>query len=261
MTAHDTPVAVAERDHVLYIELNRPAAGNTLDWATFEALHAAFKRLNDEDHLWAGVLTGAGDKNFCAGADLKSLPRQVAEKRQQGIALPDTIMHGLAVRKPLLCVLNGDAHGGGVELAIACDMRIAADHVRLALPEARVGMIPAGGATYRLPQLIGKGKALRMMLTGDPVTAADACNWGLVDRVVPQADLPAATDEWVATMLRSAPLAIQTIKELVGASSATHPKTVLDAEAAAIRRIQRTADAAEGARAFLERRAPVWSGR
>lgn len=254
------PVVVDERDHVLYVRLNRPQAGNALDWSTFEGLHAAFNRLNDDPDVWVGVLTGTGDEIFCAGADLKSLPREVAEKRKQGIPLPDTIMHNLRVRKPLLCVLNGDAHGGGAELAIACDMRIAADHVRIALPEARVGMIPAGGATYRLPQLIGRGRALRMMMTGEPVSATDAYNWGLVDRVVPRTGLAEATTECVTAILGSAPLAVQTIKELVD-TSATANSELIDAEAKAIARIQRTADAAEGTRAFLERRPPAWCGK
>jgi len=255
------PVVVTERGRALYIKLNRPTAGNTLDWATLEGLHHAFTRLNEEEGLWAGVLTATGDAMFCAGADLKTLPQQVAEKQKQGIPPPDTIMHGFRVRKPLLCALNGDAHGGGLELALACDMRFAADHVRLALPEARVGVIPAGGATYRLPQLIGKGNALRMMLTGDPVTAIDAFAWGLIDRVVAKTDLDQAVGEWIDVILRSAPLALQAIKELVDASSLTDAKAALEAEAAAIAQIQHTADAAEGSRAFRERRAPKWCGR
>ena len=259
MSDETEPVIVTERDRALYIQLNRPTVGNALDWDTLEGLHRAFTRLNEDEGLWAGVLTAAGDAMFCAGADLKRLPRQVAEKLKQGIAPPDTIMHGLRVRKPLLCAINGDALGGGLELALACDMRIAADHVRLSLPEARVGLIPAGGATYRLPQLIGRGHALRMMLTGEPVSATEAFAWGLVDRVVPSDDLKTATGEWIDTILRSAPLAVQAIKELVDASS---PATdALAAEAAAIARIQRTADAAEGPLAFRERRAPVWCGR
>ncbi len=254
-------VVVTERDRALYIQLNRPTAGNALDWAALEGLHRAFTRLNEDEGLWAGVLTAAGDTMFCAGADLKTLPRQVAEKQKQGIPPPDTIMHGLRVRKPLLCALNGDAYGGGLELALACDMRIAADHVRLALPEARVGVIPAGGATYRLPQLIGKGYALRMMLTGEPVTATDAFGWGLVDRVVARGELDGAICAWIDTIRRSAPLAVQAIKELVDASSSTSTQAALEAEAAAIARVLRTADAAEGSLAFRERRAPVWCGR
>lgn len=260
MTNQHGSVVVNESDHILHIRLNRPEAGNALDWCTFEGLHAAFTRLNEDDGVWAAVLTGAGHKTFCAGADLKSLPRQVAEKRQQGISLPDTIMHGLRVSKPVLCVLNGAAYGGGVELAIACDMRIAAEHAQLTLPEARVGMIPAGGATYRLPQLIGRGRALRMMFSGEAVSATQAYDWGLVDRVVPQTALADATTEWVTSILGSAPLALQAIKELVNASSGTNGD-LLEAEATAIARIQRTADAAEGTRAFLERRAPAWCGR
>ncbi|BBX20948.1 enoyl-CoA hydratase [Mycolicibacter terrae] len=261
MSASSEPVIVTEHDRTLYIRLNRPAAGNALDWATLEGLNRAFGVLNDDERLWAGVLTAAGDTTFCAGADLKTLPQEVAEKQKQGIPLPQTIMHGLRVRKPLLCALNGDAYGGGLELALACDMRVSSDHVRLALPEARVGMIPAGGATYRLPQLIGKGNALRMMLTGEPVTAAQASAWGLVDRVVPKDELATAIDEWIDMIARSAPLAVQAIKELVDASSAADATEAMQAEAVAIARIQRTADAAEGPRAFRERRAPTWCGR
>lgn len=261
MAAPSEPVIVTQRDRTLYIRLNRPAAGNALDWATLESLHRAFTVLNDDERLWAGVLTAAGDTTFCVGADLKTLPHEVAEKQQQGIPLPETIMHGLRIRKPLLCALNGDAYGGGLELALACDMRLASDHIRLALPEARVGMIPAGGATYRLPQLIGKGNALRMMLTGEPVTATEASAWGLVDRVVPKDELAAAIDEWIDMIERGAPLAVQAIKELVDASSATDAAEAMRAEAVAIARIQRTADAVEGPRAFRERRLPAWSGR
>lgn len=263
MSMHEEtePVIVAERDRALYIQLNRPTVGNALDWATLEGLHRAFTRLNEDERLWAGVLTAAGDTMFCAGADLKRLPQQVAEKLKQGITPPDTIMHGLRVRKPLLCALNGDALGGGLELALACDMRIAADHVRLALPEARVGLIPAGGATYRLPQLIGRGHALRMMLTGEPVSAAEAFDWGLADRVVPKGDVEEAIDEWIDTILRSAPLAVQAIKELVDALPSAPATAAMAAEGAAIARIQRTADAAEGSLAFRERRAPAWCGR
>jgi enoyl-CoA hydratase/carnithine racemase len=261
MNEETEPVVVTERGRTLYIQLNRPGVGNALDWATLEGLQRAFTRLNGDEDLWAGVLTAAGDTVFCTGADLKTLPRQVAEKQKQGIAPPDTIMHGFRVRKPLLCALNGDAFGGGLELALACDMRIAADHVRLALPEARVGVIPAGGATYRLPQLIGRGHALRMMLTGEQISATEAFAWGLVDRVVPKGEFDEAISGWVDTILRSAPLAVQAIKELVDTASSIPATTALKAEAAAIAHIQRTADAAEGSRAFRERRAPKWCGR
>lgn len=261
MSSDTEPVIVTQRDRVLCIELNRPAVGNALDWETLEALHRAFSRLNEDEGLWAGVLTAAGDGTFCVGADLKKLPKQAAEKRNEGIAPPDTIMHGLRVRKPLVCAITGDALGGGLELALACDLRIAADHVRLSLPEARVGLIPAGGATYRLPRLIGRGRALRMMLTGESVGAAEALEWGLVDQVVPKADLEAAVGRWIDTVLRSAPLAVQAIKELVDAAATATPADALTAEAAASARVMRTADAAEGPLAFRERRAPVWSGR
>ncbi len=261
MGAAIEPVIVTERDRVLYMQLNRPTAGNALDWTIFEGLHRAFTRLNEDDGLWAGVLTAVGDTLFCVGADLKRLPQQIAENRQRGILLPDTIMHGMRIGKPLLCALNGDAHGGGLELALACDMRIAVDHARLALPEARVGVIPAGGATYRLPRLIGRGNALRMMFTGEPLTAADAFAQGLVDQVVPKGELDEAVGNWVGMILRCAPLALQAIKELVDGSSGPHGEAILAAEAAATAHILSTADAAEGVRAFRERRAPIWCGR
>ena len=169
-------------------------------------------------------------------------------------------MHGLRVRKPLLCALNGSALGGGLELALACDMRIAADHLGLLAAEAR-SADPRGGATFRLPRLIGRGHAFRMMLTGEPVSATEAFEWGLVDRVVPKGDFDEAVGGWIDTMLRSAPLAVQAIKELVDASASASATDAMAAEALAIAQIQRTADAAEGPLAFRERRAPVWSGR
>jgi enoyl-CoA hydratase/carnithine racemase len=256
-----SPVNLTADGHLLTIELDRPAARHALDWATLELLHVAFTRLNEDDELWAGVLTATGTTSFCAGADLKTLPEETARKRREGIAPPSTILHDLTVDKPLICALNGDAHGGGVELALACDLRIAADHVTLALPEARVGLVPAGGATYRLPALVGRSRALQMMFTGTPVDADTALRWGLVDRVVPAQDLRAATGELAADILRCAPLATRAIKRLVGGTVAADQRRQLAAESQALAAIQATADAAEGVAAFRQRREPAWGAR
>lgn len=256
----ESPVQVTVEDHLLTIRINRPEVRNAFDWQTLELLEGAFARLEADDDLWFGVLTATGAEAFCAGADLKTLPAESAARRREGINPPDTIMHGQRVSKPLICAVNGVAYGGGVELAIACDMRIAAAHASFALPEAQVGMIPAGGATYRLPGLIGEGRALQMMLTGKAVDSTTALEWGLVDQVVASEDLPRATAELVDQLRRSAPMSARTIKRLVAAGRHLTRGEAIRAEAEALMAVQTSADAAEGLAAFREKRPPQWSG-
>ncbi|HWB65638.1 MAG TPA: enoyl-CoA hydratase-related protein [Mycobacteriales bacterium] len=254
------PVNVDADGRVLRIRLDRPDARNAFDWETLEELCAAFTRLRDDDDVWVGVLTGSGDQAFCTGADLKKLPLQAAEKQAAGIEPPATIMADLDPGKPLVCAVNGDALGGGLELALACDLRIAADHALLGLPEARWSLIPAGGGTQRLPRIIGPARALELMLTATPIPAAQALSWGLVHRVVPADRLAAETAEVVDALLAVGPVAARAIRRLVYDGAELPLAEGLAREREAATTVMRSADAAEGVLSFAQRRAPVWIG-
>src|SRR5207245_2480497 len=155
---------------------------------------------------------------FCVGADLKRLPTEVASHAAIGRGLPPTPLSGLELTKPVICAVNGDALGGGFELALGFDLRIAAEGARFGFPEARWSLVPAGGGTYRLPRLIGAARTLELMLTGEPISAWQALGWGLVQRVVPAEDLEAATERLVEAILQVGPLAARAIKALVNQS-------------------------------------------
>lgn len=254
-------IDVKSADHVLRITLNRPEDHNALDWDMLEGLSAGLDRLEQDDDLWVGVLTGVGDRSFCAGADLKRLLPQVVAKQAAGIGVPPTMLTGRLIDKPLVCAINGDAFGGGLELALGCDIRIIADRAQLGLPEGRWGFVPAGGGTRRLPELIGQGRALEMMLTAQPITAATAHDWGLVHRVVPGDALVEVTDKVVGDLCAIAPLAARAMKRLVLGAGQGALEAGLSEEQAAVAELRESRDVAEGLSAFMERRTPEWQGR
>jgi enoyl-CoA hydratase/carnithine racemase len=249
------------REHALWITLDRPDALNALDWATLEELAVAWDRVDDDDEVWLAVLTGAGD-TFCVGADLLSLPAESAARAERGeSAVPPMPFRDRRARKPMLAAINGDALGGGLELALACDLRIVASHARLGLPEARWSAVPAAGGTQRLPRTIPLGLALEMMLVGDPIDAEQARAAGLVNRVVQAADLLDTTSAVVARILENAPLATRAIKQAVYDGLEQGAAVGLQLEQRALFELQGTADYRDGITAFAERRRPVWQGR
>jgi len=248
-------------DRVLRITLARPKVRNALDWESLQELSRALARLDADEDLWVGVLTGSGDDAFCVGADLKKLPTQAAEHAQRGESVPPTPLSGHTPSKPLLCALNGDALGGGLELALGCDVRLAAEHVALGLPEARWSLVPAGSGTWRLPREIGRSRALDLMLQGGTISAATACSWGLVGAVVPREQLEDQTEEVVERILRCGPLAVRAIKQLVAEAATLSLSEALDAEHRALAQLQATQDFREGISAFSEHRAPKWIAR
>lgn len=254
-------ITVETSGRVLRMTLDRPADCNALDWHMLEGLSDALDRLEQDDDLWVGVLTGTGEQSFCSGADLKRLLPQVAEKRAEGIGLPTTMLTGRYVDKPLVCAINGDALGGGLELVLGCDIRIAAAHATFGLPEGRWGFVPAGGGTQRLPHLIGAGRALEMMLTAQPIDATIAHSWGLLHRVVPGDALIEETEQVIENICAVAPLAARAIKRLVVGGTHSMLDSGLHAEQVAVAELQSSYDAAEGLRAFAERRNPAWQGR
>jgi enoyl-CoA hydratase/carnithine racemase len=160
----------------------------------------AWRRAEADDDIHVVVVTGAGQQAFCAGADLKSMPRELRELEARGEKLPPTIFKDINLSKPVIAAINGHAAGGGLELALCCDVRIAADHARLGLPESRHGLIPGGGGTQRLPRLIPAARALEMMWLGEMITAEEALRLGLVNQVVPYTELRAATERYIAVL-------------------------------------------------------------
>lgn len=258
-------VRVEQHDAVLEITLDRPKA-NAIDAATSQALGAAFRRLRDDDALRVAIVTGAGERFFSAGWDLKA-----AAAGEESIDM-DYGAGGFAgltelfdLDKPVIAALNGLAVGGGFELALAADLIVAAEHAEVFLPEATIGIIPDSGGVLRLPRALPRAVALEMLYTGRRMGAAEAAHWGLFNAVVPAAELMPKARELAARIAESAPLAVAAIKEVVGATEHLDlPQAYALLRAGRLRRygqMRRSEDALEGPRAFAQKRPPVWKGR
>ncbi|MEX0941858.1 MAG: enoyl-CoA hydratase-related protein [Pseudomonadales bacterium] len=255
-------------DHVAWITLNRPEAMNSLNPELRYELSIHFDEVEQNDDIWIAVITGAGEKAFCAGADLKhramerdASPEQKTKWRQMAAA-STPLTERWYFPKPVIAMVNGFALGGGLELAMACDIIVAADHAELGLPEPRRGLIAGAAGVHRLPRQIGLKPAMGYMLTGRHMPAARAYELGLVNEVVPADKLRSVVEnEWLPDLLRCAPLAVRATKEAT-MRGLDHPLpqafyTAYESE----RRRQLSDDAVEGPRAFAEKRQPLWQGK
>jgi enoyl-CoA hydratase len=252
-----------ERDGaVAILTLNRPTVLNALNAALLRDLEAALDALSADVEVKAIVLTGAGDKSFVAGADINELavltPTQGKEHARHGQRIFDRVEH---LGKPVIAAINGFALGGGCELALACTLRIAADTARLGQPEINLGIIPGYGGSQRLPRLVGKGRALEILLTGDMVPAARAYEMGLVNKVVPAADLLPAARAMAHALAAKAPIATRYILEAVNHGLDMPLDQGQYLETALFGAIASTEDTKEGTSAFLEKRKAAWKGR
>lgn len=248
------------RGPALILTLNRPDSLNALSRELLEELRKAWIAFDRDKTLRIAILTGAGQRAFCAGADLK----EMAEERKRGgrrAPRPKGIHKGLDVKKPVICAINGVAVGGGLELAMACDLRIAAEHAKLGLTEVKRALIPAGGGTQRLPRLIPVGKAMEMLLTGETITAAEALSLGLLNRVVPGDGLVETAFELADRIAANGPLAVQAVKRAVREGLDLPFKKALNLETQLIDRIRESRDAADGIAAFAEKRKPDYRGK
>ncbi len=249
-------------DGVAFVTLNRPKVLNALNAATLADLATAFAAIRDDTAIRAVLLTGAGEKAFAAGADIQELATidgaQGAELARRGQAVFYQIE---TCGKPVLACVNGFALGGGCELALACTLRLASEQARFGQPELKLGLIPGYGGTQRLPRLVGQGVALQLLLTGELISAAEALRIGLVNEVVPAERLLARGEELARSIAKLAPLAIRHCLDAVHRGFDLPLEQALALEASLFGECCKTADKAEGTRAFLEKRAPIWRGR
>jgi crotonobetainyl-CoA hydratase len=253
---------------VFHITINRPERRNAIDPETNRLMHEAFERFSADDELWIAVVRGAGDKAFSSGADLGALN----DTFQNGAdyVIPPSGYGGLTSRfdlvKPVIAAVNGLAMGGGFEIVMACDLAIAADHATFALPEPRAGVVAYAGGMHRAPRQIAHKRAMYLLLTGERISAAEALEWGLVNEVVPLADLDAAIDRLVQKILKNAPLAIRATKQCAqkGADLPLPEAIRRQTEPGyypSMKAMNTSLDVQEGLTAFAERRAPNWSGK
>ena len=249
-------------DHVATVTLNRPDVHNAQNDTLRRELHQIFTALTIDDDVKAIVVTGAGDRAFSAGADIREFvepasPVQLRERRKR--IEYRSMMDRCS--QPIIAAINGFALGGGLELALACDIRIAAENATLGLTEINLAIIPGGGGTQRLPRLIGKGKALEMILTGARIPAAEALRLGIVERVVPAGDALEAATELARTIAEKAPIALRYAKEAVVKGLGMSLEDGLRLEGDLSTLLRTTEDRVEGAKAFLEKRKPRWTGK
>jgi enoyl-CoA hydratase len=247
---------------VAVVTLNRPKVLHALSTQVFDELEAVFRVVGGEEAVRVVLLTGSGDKAFAAGADLTEVAATDAVSGER-LALRGQGVFRLieTCGKPVIALVNGFALGGGCELALACTMRIASETAKLGQPEVKLGLIPGYGGTQRLPRLVGVPAALKMMLTGEMVGAAEALRIGLVDEVVPAEKLAERGLRLAAAIVAMAPLAVSGCMEAVRRGAGLGLDDALVVEAEIFGRLCGTADKAEGTAAFLEKRAAVWNGR
>jgi enoyl-CoA hydratase/carnithine racemase len=247
---------------VATITINRPKVLNALNSQTLDELRRAMLDLRRDDAVRAVILTGAGEKSFIAGADINELATQTPvsgrEHAMSGQHILDLIEQ---MGKPVIAAINGFALGGGCELAMACTIRIAADTAKLGQPEINLGLIPGYAGTQRLTRIIGRGRALELLLTGDQVTAQEAHRLGLVNRVVPAADLMAEAKKLAATLAAKAPVAVKYILEAVNKGVEMPFAQAQVFEATLFGLVASTDDMREGTKAFLEKRKAEFKGK
>jgi len=259
---HYEHILIDVSDGVAVITLNRPKVLNALNTALLGELDSALDALAVEDSVRAVIITGAGEKAFAAGADIQELAGLSGLEGQALALRGQKIFSKLeALGKPVIAAINGFALGGGCELALAASIRIAGETAKLGQPEVKLGLIPGYGGSQRLPRLVGKGAALKMILTGEMVSAAEALRIGLVDEVVPAAELITRAKALASTIAKMAPIAVRQCLAAVREGYDLPLNEALAHEAALFGICCGTVDKAEGTRAFLEKRKPVWSNK
>lgn len=257
---------VEKKDRIAYVTLNRPERLNALTQAHWEQLSETWLSLDDDPDVWVIVITGTGEKAFCTGQDLKDVAQGGAEAWGGDVYSVDqkpesSMIWELEIGTPAIAAINGYCVAGGLEIALSCDMRVAADHAQFGLQEVRWGIIPSGGGVDKLPREIPLCIAMEMLLTGQRIDAQEAYRVGLLNRVVPMADLMPAAEALAEKICENGPLAVRAIKENVYRGYNLYLKQALRFEGAFSALLTQTEDAIEGPRAFSEKRKPQFKGR
>ena len=247
---------------IAYITVNRPKVLNALNTPTWSDLRRAFKHARNDEAVRGVILTGAGDKAFIAGADIGELAQVSAVEAEQSSRFGQGVLDLIEnLGKPVVAAVNGFALGGGCETAMACTMRIAVESAKFGQPEVALGLLPGGGGTQRLPRLVGKGRALQLILSGDMISAQEAYRIGLVNEIVPASELIARAETILNKIASNAPLAIKLALKATNMGMDTSQGEGLLLEASYFGLCAATEDKKEGTNAFLEKRAPQFHGR
>jgi enoyl-CoA hydratase/carnithine racemase len=241
--------------------LNRPEALNSIDIVSIQELSKALIDFKDDDELLVGIITGAGDRAFSIGADVETLLPELKKTRGQLCGSPPNIMRGLEVWKPMIAAINGIALGGGLELALACDLRIASEKAILGMPEVTLGIIPGWGGTQRLPRVIPLAKAAELLLTGRPINAQEAYRIGLVNKVVPLSELLVAARQMAEMLCRPAPLAVRAAKQAMLRGMNLSLDDGLELERELNDFLATTEDFDEGRKALSEKRKAIFKAK
>jgi len=256
------PIDYQKEGHVAIFTINRPEVRNALSPEMLAEWTEALIDFRENKDLWVGIITGAGDRAFCAGLDLRSAGPSSGQTGQAArpSAPQDTLVRGLELWKPLIAAINGYALGGGFEITLACDIRIAADTAQMGLTEVTLGLMPGWGGTQRLPRMIPFSLAAEMIIMGKRITAQEALEIGLVHQVVPLKDLMATAKARAEKICESAPLAVQGVKEAMIRGYSMTLEDGLKLETEIGRKVLASKDFAEGRKAFMEKRKPEYKG-
>jgi enoyl-CoA hydratase/carnithine racemase len=241
--------------------INRPEALNAISMQVARELRDAILDFRDDPEIWVGIVTGAGEKAFSAGADIKDTLSFMKEHRHDQWVFPDSIWRGLELWKPLIAAVNGVALGGGLELTLSCDLIIASEKARFGTPEVTLGLIPGFGGTQRAIRKLPWCKAAELLLMGTIIDAEEAYRVGMVNKVVPPEQVMPTAKEWASIICSAAPLAVRAAKEAMLRGSSLSLEDGLRLENALVAYVMGTEDFTEGTKAFVEKRKPVYKGR
>jgi enoyl-CoA hydratase len=255
-------VSYEKKGAIAYVSINRPKVLNALNKATIGDLRVAFEDARDDSAVHGVILTGTGEKAFAAGADIAEVASNTAVEAEEATRRGQTLTEIIEnLGKPVIAAVNGFALGGGCELAMACSIRIASESAKFGQPEVKLGVMPGYGGTQRLPRLVGRGRALKLVLSGDIIDATEAYRIGLVDELVPAASLIDRAETTLNKIMANAPLSVKYTLEAVNKGLETSVAEGLLIEASLFAVCASTDDKREGTSAFLEKRAPRFQGR